>query len=84
MSEFRYTDEEIDHYTKTVEVSDTGMVTASVFANAEDGHQVRRVGLKFFGNPFTSLKSRLKKAHIWADEHAETCQNGEVQKEKIQ
>lgn len=79
----RFADEKVDHYTKTVEVSDTGMVIARVFANAEDNHELRRVGVDFFSNPFLSLERRIKQAHKWADKHAEICKNGEVQKEPI-
>lgn len=61
-----------------VEASDTGMVTAQVFA--PDG---RRVGLKFFsgwdffGVSPSKLEKRMITAGCWAREYAEICRRGE-------
>lgn len=58
-------------YRKEIEVTDTGMVIARVFA--EDG---RRVGLKFF-TPFartvSSIDRHAKAAHRWADAYIQMC-----------
>lgn len=79
MSEFRLADEKVHHYSKTIEISDTYMVIASVHAHAEDDHTLRRVGVEFFFSPFSSLENRCKKAHKWADNHIEICKANEVQ-----
>lgn len=76
---FRVSDEAVSHYSKTVEISDTGMVTAEVFAHAVDGHKLRRVGVAFFTNHFNSIEIRCKKAHNWANERIVICKYYEVQ-----
>jgi hypothetical protein len=68
-------------YRKQIEVSDTGSVYASVYA--EGG---RRVGLKFFNSSFFSfyfggpsgIEKLCVKAHKWADEYIAMCERQEV------
>lgn len=79
MRTFRTSDEKVAYYSKSVEISDTGMVAASVFAHAADNHCLRRTGLKFFNTTFTSLEYRTKKAHEWADKHMKLCLENECQ-----
>jgi hypothetical protein len=58
-------------YRTRVEITDTGMVVASVFA--PDG---RRVGLDFFSPIVATTKAiqrNAKKAHEWAKNHAAMC-----------
>ena len=59
-------------YRKNIEITDTGMVIASVYSS--DG---RRTGLKFFTGIFSSVVDKAKKAHAWADRHILICQNWE-------
>jgi len=62
-------------YRKVIKITDTGMVTASVFCG--DG---RRVGLKFFSSIFHTTKGTEKKAinaHKWADDHMVMCSEQE-------
>lgn len=64
-------------YRKKIEVTDTGMVVASVFA--ADG---RRIGLEFFNSWFVNsprtLVKKIGSAHKWADRMIEICSEGEV------
>lgn len=78
----RNKDEKVDYYSKTVEITDTGMVIASVFAHAADGHRLRRVGLKFFTPLFRTtsmIEKSAAKSHKWADEYIKVCNKHEVQ-----
>lgn len=64
-------------YRKKIEVTDTGMVVAQVYA--DDG---RRVGLDFF-TPFPlyrtvkAIEAQAKKAHKWADDYMVMCERSE-------
>lgn len=62
-----------DGYTKTIEISDTGMVVAKVYNPIGT-----RVGLKFFNGIFDIAENRFIKAHSWADRHIKTCAKYEV------
>jgi len=64
---------------KTIEITDTGMVFASVHAHAKDGHCLRRVGSKQYYYIFTSLQTKCNQAHAWADKRKILCQLQEVQ-----
>lgn len=57
-------------FSKTVEMTDTDMVIATV-RNAMG----KRVGLEFFFSPFDSKESRFRKAHKWADDHIALCEH---------
>jgi hypothetical protein len=81
-NKMRTSDEKVHYYSKTVEVSDTAMVIASVHAHAEDGHCLRRVGVSFFLWNFNTLETRAKKAHKWADKRILECKAYECQKLK--
>lgn len=67
-------------YSKQIQVTDTGMIVAQVFA--EGG---RRVGLRFF-DPSTfgfndtvgKIEKACKKAHAWADDYMAMCERQEV------
>lgn len=78
----RFSDEPVGYYSKTVEITDTGSVYASVYAHAKDGHKLRRVGLNMYHQMF-NIQSRIeksaKKAHKWADDYIEMCERQEVQ-----
>lgn len=60
-----------DEYRKKIEITDTGMVIASVFdANGN------RKGLEFFTQFISTnnaVERSLKKAHAWADQRIHLC-----------
>lgn len=58
-------------YHKVIEITDTGMVFASVYCDD------RRVGLKWFDVWPIGVERKAKKAHEWADKHMATCQEQE-------
>jgi hypothetical protein len=70
----------VSKYRKQIEVTDTGMIVAQVFA--EGG---RRVGLKFhhpsvfgFNDTVAKVEKACQKAHAWADAHMAMCERNEV------
>lgn len=81
--EFRTADERVAYYSKTVEITDTGMVVAEVFAHAADGHVLRRVGCECFSNPFNNDETRFEKAHAWAGKRINLCEDYEVQYKQL-
>lgn len=63
-------------YTKSVEVSSTGMVIVSVCNDTG-----RKCGLAFFSPFFGTNKGverMCRKAHTWADERIRICEKQEV------
>ena len=58
-------------YRKVIEITDTGMVFASVYCGE------RRVGLKWFDAWPIGVERKAKKAHQWADKHMVICQEQE-------
>lgn len=78
----RFSDEKVGYYSKTVEITDTGSIYASVYAHASDGHRLRRVGLNMYHpmlNILSLTENAAKKAHKWADEYMKMCERQEVQ-----
>lgn len=57
-------------YEKKIEQTDTGMVIASVI----DTEAKQRIGLAFFTWPPFMQKTRLKRAHKWADHWVKNCE----------
>jgi hypothetical protein len=67
----------MSEYKKYVEVTDTGMVIASVYFGDN------RKGVEFFSSLFGSNKSiekRCRRAHKWADERIKVCARQERNK----
>lgn len=64
-------------YIKKIEITDTGMVIASVYRNDSSNDSIR-VGIKFFSSsPFFNkpkhIEKRADNAHKWADEYIKVC-----------
>lgn len=81
MKILRLADEKVHHYTKTIEITDTGMVFASVHAHAKDGHCLSRVGSTQYSSISTSLQTKCNQAHAWADKRKTICLAEETQYE---
>lgn len=78
----RFSCEKVAYYTKTIEISDTGIVFAQVYAHAADGHQLRRVGFNHYSAFWMDIGQRAERAHKWADNYMAICQQYEVQEAK--
>lgn len=63
-------------YTKKIEVTDTGMVIASVYRTSDS----KRVGLEFFNSIIKTqrlMDNTCKRAHNWTDWWIKMCEDNE-------